>query len=87
MASRVMAVCDVYDALTAMDRPYKPAVSVDTAFRILHEEAVQADALFSEAVDGRCLDDGIAGAAKRVVTQMVRRDEEDIRCAQWSSLC
>jgi len=39
LASKVMAVCDIYDALTAMDRPYKPAVSTDTAFRILKEEA------------------------------------------------
>ncbi len=39
LASRVMAVCDVYDALTAMDRPYKPAMSMDAAFAILHEEA------------------------------------------------
>jgi HD-GYP domain-containing protein (c-di-GMP phosphodiesterase class II) len=39
LASRVMAVCDVYDALTAMDRPYKPAMSCDTAFAILQDEA------------------------------------------------
>ncbi len=39
LSSRVMAVCDVYDALTAMDRPYKPAMSMDTAFDILHDEA------------------------------------------------
>ena len=39
LASRVMAVCDVYDALTAMDRPYKPAMSMDTAFSILTDEA------------------------------------------------
>lgn len=39
LASRVMAVCDVYDALTAMDRPYKPAMSIDAAFAILQEEA------------------------------------------------
>jgi len=39
LASKVMAVCDIYDALTAMDRAYKPAVSSDTAFRILKEEA------------------------------------------------
>ena len=32
---KVMTVCDIFDALTSMDRPYKPAVSVDTAFRIL----------------------------------------------------
>ena len=39
LASRVMAVCDVYDALTAMDRPYKKAMSQATAFSILQEEA------------------------------------------------
>ena len=39
LPSKVMAVCDIFDALTSMDRPYKPAVSVDTAFRILNEEA------------------------------------------------
>ena len=39
LASRVMAVCDVYDALTAMDRPYKPAMSQDAAFSILNDEA------------------------------------------------
>ena len=39
LASRVMAVCDVYDALTAMDRPYKPAMSKETAFDILLDEA------------------------------------------------
>ena len=39
LPSKVMTVCDIFDALTSMDRPYKPAVSVDTAFRILSEEA------------------------------------------------
>jgi HD-GYP domain-containing protein (c-di-GMP phosphodiesterase class II) len=34
-----MTVCDIFDALTAMDRPYKSSVSVQTAFRILEEEA------------------------------------------------
>ncbi len=38
LASRVMTVCDIYDALTAMDRPYKSAMSRDTALRILDEE-------------------------------------------------
>ena len=40
LPSRVMTVCDIYDALTAMDRSYKSAVSNDVAFRILEEEAV-----------------------------------------------
>ena len=39
LASRVMAVCDVYDALTAVDRPYKAAMSQQQAFAVLHDEA------------------------------------------------
>ena len=39
LASRVMAVCDIYDALTAMDRPYKPSMSNEQAFEILYDEA------------------------------------------------
>ncbi len=39
LASRVMTVCDIYDALTAMDRPYKNAVSAQAALNILEEEA------------------------------------------------
>jgi len=50
LASRVMAVCDVYDALTAMDRPYKPAMSSDTAFAILQDEA-RRGLLDAEMVD------------------------------------
>lgn len=38
LATRVMTVCDIYDALTAMDRPYKPAMSVDSAIAILNKE-------------------------------------------------
>ena len=34
-----MAVCDIYDALTSLDRPYKPAMSNERAFDILREEA------------------------------------------------
>ena len=41
LASRVMTVCDIYDALTAMDRPYKSAISDDRAFDILYSEAKQ----------------------------------------------
>lgn len=39
LASRVMAVADIYDALTAMDRPYKTAISMEVAFQILQDEA------------------------------------------------
>jgi response regulator RpfG family c-di-GMP phosphodiesterase len=37
--SRLMAVADVYDALTAADRPYKAAVSVERSLEILDQEA------------------------------------------------
>ncbi|MEM7096969.1 MAG: HD domain-containing phosphohydrolase [Pseudomonadota bacterium] len=50
LASRVMAVCDVYDALTSMDRPYKPAMSREAAFEILQDEA-KAGLLEAEMVD------------------------------------
>ena len=37
--SKLMAVADVYDALTAADRPYKAAVSVERSLEILGQEA------------------------------------------------
>ncbi|HEX2781835.1 MAG TPA: HD domain-containing phosphohydrolase [Gemmatimonadaceae bacterium] len=37
--TRMMTIADIYDALTASDRPYKRAVSVPTALDILHAEA------------------------------------------------
>jgi len=37
--SRMMTISDIFDALTAMDRPYKKAVSTDRAIEILHYEA------------------------------------------------
>jgi response regulator RpfG family c-di-GMP phosphodiesterase len=37
--SKLMAVTDVYDALTASDRPYKAAVSVERSLEILDQEA------------------------------------------------
>ncbi len=37
--SKLMAVSDVYDALTASDRPYKAAVSVERSLQILEQEA------------------------------------------------
>jgi len=39
LASRMMAIADVFDALAASDRPYKPSVSVDRALEILGEMA------------------------------------------------
>jgi len=37
--SRIMAVADIYDALTASDRPYKKAVPLERVLKILQEEA------------------------------------------------
>jgi HD-GYP domain-containing protein (c-di-GMP phosphodiesterase class II) len=37
--SRMMTIADIYDALRAVDRPYKKAVSVERALEILHLEA------------------------------------------------
>ncbi|MBW4473219.1 MAG: GAF domain-containing protein [Stenomitos rutilans HA7619-LM2] len=40
--SQMMAIADIYDALTAGDRPYKRSLSVPTALKILRQEAVQS---------------------------------------------
>jgi HD-GYP domain-containing protein (c-di-GMP phosphodiesterase class II) len=37
--SKIMTISDIYDALTASDRPYKPALSADRALDILGYEA------------------------------------------------
>ncbi len=53
--ARMMAIADIYDALTASDRPYKKAVPHEIALRILEDEArehkIDADllAVFREA--------------------------------------
>ncbi len=36
--SRMLTICDIYDALTAKDRPYKAAIPVDRALSILEDE-------------------------------------------------
>lgn len=53
--ARIMAVCDIYDALAASDRPYKKAIPAERALGILEAEAkagkLDADMvrIFSEA--------------------------------------
>lgn len=39
LQSKMMAISDIYDALTAWDRPYKRAVATEKALDILHMEA------------------------------------------------
>ena len=54
--TRMMTISDIYDALTAQDRPYKRAVSIDRAIDILTTEVKegQLDAdLFKLFIDGK----------------------------------
>ncbi len=39
--SKIMTIADIYDALTARDRPYKPALPAEKALDILQQEAQQ----------------------------------------------
>jgi response regulator RpfG family c-di-GMP phosphodiesterase len=54
--ARMMTICDIYDALTASDRPYKSAVPHHTALEILEAEVKQGKVerdLFDLFVDGK----------------------------------
>jgi response regulator RpfG family c-di-GMP phosphodiesterase len=64
--TRMMTISDIYDALTAQDRPYKRAVSSDRALDILTTEVQdgQLDAeLFKLFIEGRIFERQIAEAA------------------------
>jgi 3',5'-cyclic-nucleotide phosphodiesterase len=50
LGSRMMTIADVYDALTATDRPYKKAVRVEEALAVLEQEREAG------AIDGALLD-------------------------------
>ncbi len=43
LGSRLMAVADVFDSLTAGDRPYKPAIPLERALEILDKMAAAGD--------------------------------------------
>jgi len=64
---RVLAVADMFEALTA-DRPYRPAMPVETALRILENER-------GVGLDPDCLD-GLVGSLSRGATR-----EADSRAA------
>lgn len=53
LETRIMTVCDIFDALTASDRPYKKAMPVDKALSILRMEAEEG-ALDPEIVELFC---------------------------------
>jgi hypothetical protein len=50
LQAKMMTISDIYDALTAHDRPYKRAVPRDVALDILHSEAAEGK------LDGELLD-------------------------------
>jgi HD-GYP domain-containing protein (c-di-GMP phosphodiesterase class II) len=39
MGGKILAVVDIFEALTASDRPYKPPIPVDIALKIIQKEA------------------------------------------------
>jgi HD-GYP domain-containing protein (c-di-GMP phosphodiesterase class II) len=43
LATRMMTISDIYDALTASDRPYKRAVPKEKAYEILEDEAERGE--------------------------------------------
>lgn len=43
LGARIIAVADVFDSLTASDRPYKPAIPLERALEILQSMADQGD--------------------------------------------
>ena len=65
--TRMMTIADIYDALTATDRPYKRAVPTERALDILHMEAKEGmldDALLAAFVEARVFESvgtGVAG--------------------------
>lgn len=50
LQARMMTICDIYDALTASDRPYKAAISSDTALSYLESQTKEGK-LDSELVE------------------------------------
>ena len=59
LQTRMMTIADIYDALTATDRPYKRAVPTDRAIAILHMEAKDGmldRGLLDAFVDARVFD-------------------------------
>jgi HD-GYP domain-containing protein (c-di-GMP phosphodiesterase class II) len=56
LQTRMMTISDIFDALTAADRPYKPAVAPPRALDIMHDEVKAGqldDALFRLFIDAR----------------------------------
>jgi len=43
MGGKILAIVDIYEALTAKDRPYKPAIPVEKALAILDDEEARGN--------------------------------------------
>jgi HD-GYP domain-containing protein (c-di-GMP phosphodiesterase class II) len=56
LGSRIIAVVDIYDALTAADRPYKRAVPPERAIAVMREEAAEG------GLDGDLVETFVAAA-------------------------
>ena len=57
--ARMMTICDIFDALSAADRPYKKAVPVDHALSILQDSVMRNEldaALFDMFLEARIYD-------------------------------
>ena len=66
--SRILTITDIFDALTAKDRPYKKAVPLDKALSILEDEVKQGkldSILFKLFVESRAFIIPTADGAKR----------------------
>ncbi|MBM4195139.1 MAG: GAF domain-containing protein [Gemmatimonadetes bacterium] len=68
--TRMMTISDIFDALTATDRPYKRAVPLERALDILGAEAKEG------AIDRALLDAFIAGGVFSLVDPARRRSQE-----------
>jgi 3',5'-cyclic-nucleotide phosphodiesterase len=56
LQTRILTICDIWDALTAGDRPYKKAVPLEQALDLMGEECVANhidSRLFQVFVDAR----------------------------------
>ena len=51
LQAKMMTICDIYDALTAADRPYKKSMSPERALCIIQDEEAAQDKLDAELVD------------------------------------
>ena len=82
--TRMMTISDIYDALTATDRPYKRAVPLERALDILRDEAKEGaidDALLSAFIDAKVFTLVQSEPAKRRSMAMPTTEQAPLRGA------